>query len=521
MAMQIVESIPTIRSVTVEDELWIPIEEKAKEWKAKGLIGLQTPRLSNYPTFFTSLEDDGMDFIEAYGYDLLPWQEAIFRASLGRNEKDRWSARQVCLIVTRQQGKTELLEAREFFGLFGLNEKIFHTSQQAKTNTQAWQALTSKIDSYPDLEELVMRHKNGGEEVSIRLKKTAKNPEPGYVRYIARSPDSGRGFRDIDLVMCDEAYALTAAEIASLGPTQRANRNPQTWFTSSAGTEDSEILSGIRDAGIAHANDALLFAEWSLLEGEDPEDRSLWPLAQPSLGAPFCSIENLEAEFVQLPFVEFAREHMGMWDDPRVNSVIPFDAWEACKLEDLPNGEQPTVDVEWTVASVDVAPDRAWGSIALAGKRPDGRSHVEVIVQDKGVNWIVPTMQRLISSSNPPRAVALQAGAQAGAFYAELEQIGYKVHMLTPQEIAAATAKFYDDVVGGKLTHLDDDTLVKGLAGATKYPIGKIEMGGWGWLRKGTNVDITGIVACSYANRILTLESAEESLTKKKRYRMV
>ncbi|OYN81768.1 hypothetical protein [Mycolicibacterium sphagni] len=519
--MTVIESIPTQRPVESESQLWTPIDDKLTEWRSKGLVGDQKPRLSNYPTFFTSLEDDGMDFIEAYGYDLLPWQEALFRASLGRTPEDLWACRQVCLIIPRQQGKTELLEAREFYGLFGLNEKIFHTSQQAKTNTQAWQALTSRIDSYPDLEELVLPHKNGGEEVSIRLRKRDDNPEPGYVRYIARSPNSGRGFRDIDLVMCDEAYALSAAEIAALGPTQRANRNPQTWFTSSAGTEDSEILTGIRDAGIAHANEALLFAEWSLEEGADPSDRTLWPVAQPSLGAPFCTLRNLESEFVGLPFVEFAREHMGMWDDPRVNSVIPFDKWEDCKLEDLADGEQPSVEVLWTVACVDVAPDRAWASVALAGKRPDGKSHVEVIAADKGTNWIVPTMQRLISSATPPRAVALQAGAQAGAFYAELEQIGYKVHMLTPQEVAAATAKFYDDVVSEKLTHLDDETLVRGLAGATKYPIGKIEHGGWGWLRKGTSVDITGIVACSYANRILTLESAEETLTKKKRYRMV
>lgn len=509
--------------VTSEDELWTPIQPKLDDWQSRGLIGAQRPRLSNYPTFFTSLADDGMDFIETFGYDLLPWQEAFFRASLGQvivEGEELWSARQVALIITRQQGKTELLEAREFFGLFGLNEKIFHTSQQAKTNTQAWQALTSRIDSYPDLEDLVLPHKNGGEEVSIRLRKTDKNGDPGYVRYIARSPNSGRGFRNIDLVMCDEAYALSPAEIAALGPTQRANRNPQTWYTSSAGTEDSEILSKVREAGIAQADPSLLYGEWSLEEGADPTDRTLWPVAQPSLGAPFCTVRNLESEFTTLPFVEFAREHMGMWDDPRVNSVIPFDLWQECKIDDNADGSQPSVEVEWTVASVDVAPDRAWASIALAGKRPDGKSHVEVIYQDTGTNWIVPTMQRLISSANPPRAVALQAGAQAGAFYAELEQIGFKVHMLTPQEIAAATAKFYDDVVGAKLTHLDDESLIRGLAGATKYPIGKVEHGGWGWLRKGTAVDITGIVACSYANRILTLESVEETLTAKKRYRM-
>ncbi|ASW31438.1 terminase large subunit [Mycobacterium phage GuuelaD] len=524
MPMTVAEplSAEEVDQARLEAQVFADVADPSEKWPE--LTGNQKPRLSNYPTFFTSMADDGVDFVETFGYNLLPWQEALFRHSLGETVDGLWSARRVGLIVVRQQGKTELLEARELFGLFELNEKIFHTAQQAKTATLSWQTLRNRIENYPDLSELCMRPKNGGEETSIRLK---GDPKKGYldgerfVRYIARSPDSGRGFRDIDLVVCDEAYALSHAEWGSLGPTQRANRNPQTWFTSSAGTEDSEMLAKLRDQGIAQADPNLLFAEWSLPEGSDPTDRSLWPIAQASLGAPFCTLRNLEAEFMGMDFVEFAREHMGMWDDPRVNSVIPMDAWEACKLDDLPNGEQPQVEVEWTVACVDVAPDRAWASIALAGKRPDGRSHVEVLVADEGTNWIIPTMQRLISSSTPPRAVALQAGAQAGAFYAELEQIGYKVHMLTPQEVAAATAKFYDDVVSEKLTHLDDETLVRGLAGATKYPIGKIEHGGWGWLRKGTNVDITGIVACSYANRILTLESAEESMTKKKRYRMV
>ena len=488
------------------------------------LVGAQKPRLSNYPTFFTSMADDGMDFVETFGYSLLPWQEALFRHSLGETVDGLWSARRVGLIVVRQQGKTELLEARELFGLFELNEKIFHTAQQAKTATLSWQTLRNRIEMYPDLSDLCMRPKNGGEETSIRLT-AGKGYMDGerFVRYIARSPDSGRGFRDIDLVVCDEAYALSHTEWGSLGPTQRANRNPQTWFTSSAGTEDSEMLTKIRETGIAQADPDLLFAEWSLPEGADPTDRAVWPIAQASLGAPFCTVRNLEAEFMGMDFVEFAREHMGMWDDPRVNSVIPIDRWEAegTKLSDLADGSQPSVDVLWTVASVDIAPDRAWGSIALAGRRADGRSHVEVLCRDDGVQWIVPTMQRLISSSNPPRAVALQAGAQAGSLYAELEQVGFKVHMLTPQQIAQATSKFYDDVVGGSLTHLDDPSLIKGLSGATKYPIGKVELGGWGWLRKGTSVDITGIVACSYANLVLTLESAEETLTAKKRYRMV
>lgn len=496
------------------------------------LVGCQEPRLFSYPDtsfplYNTSLADDGMDLAEVMGYDLLPWQEDLIRRSLGMNERDRWLARDVMEVITRQQGKTVTLEVREAIGLFLKNERIFHTSQQAKTNSQAWLSLRNRIFAIPDLAELMEKPRNGGEEVSLK-RKTLKAGDPGgspgdeggFVRYIARSGDSGRGFTKIDLIVFDEAYALTDMELGALAPTQSASRNPQTWFVSSAGTEDSAVLARVREIGIQGADPKLLFAEWSLPEGADPGDRLLWPVAKPSLGADFCTVENLESDFMKMDFAEFAREHMGMWDDPRVNSVIPLDAWSACCLDDLPDGSQPHVDVSWTVAAVDVAPDRAWASVVLAGRRLDGRSHVEVVARDNGTQWVVPLMQRLMSSSMPPKAVALQAGGQAGAFHAELEQIGYKVYMLSPQEIAASTAQFYDDVTGGRLTHLDDESLVQGLAGAAKYPIGRVDLGGWGWLRRGTSVDITGVVACSYANRVLMLESTEQAATKKKRYRM-
>lgn len=499
-----------------------------------GLIGCQTPRLFNYPDtsfplYNSSLADDAVDLAELCGYELLPWQEELIRQAFGRDARARWVARDVLLVITRQQGKTFLLEIRELAGLFLLNERIFHTSQQAKTNTQSWLSLKNRIESVPDLADLIERPRNGGEEVSIKRRRLRNGDiggrageEGGFVRYISRNKDSGRGFTKIDLVVYDESYALTDVELGALAPTQRAARNPQTWFVSSAGTEDSEVLARIRDAGIQHIDPHLLFAEWSLAEGSDPTNRDLWPIAQPSLGAEFCQIENLQSDFVKMDLAEFAREHMGMWDDPRMNSVIDLDAWDARTEPDV-DGVPPEIPVDWIVAALDVAPDRSSWSATICGKRPDGRHHGEVVAHESGgTTGILPTFQKLRLSSQAPRAVAVQAGGRAGDFGPELEQIGFKVVYFGSREIANATGQLEDDVTGGKLSHLDDPFLFDGLAGATKYQIGGDEerSGGWGWLRKNSAVDITGIVAFSYANRLLTLESVEETLTKKKRHRM-
>lgn len=411
------------------------------------------------------------------------------------------------LIVTHN---TQLIEMRELVGLFLLNERIFHTSQQAKTNTQAWLSLTSKIDSIPDLAEEFLPHKNGGEEVSVRMR------SGGFVRYIARSPNSGRGFTEMDLVVYDEAYALSDPELGALNPTQSASRNPQTWYTSSAGTSSSEVLSRLREAGMAGVDPSLLYGEWSLPEGSDPTDRSLWPVAKPSLGSPFCSWRNLESDFLALSVPDFAREHLGMWDDPAMNSVIPFDAWDACTVEF--EGVSPIVGDR--VVCVDVGPQLEWGSIVGAGLDAEFRTHVEVVKNDVGVDWVLPTFKRMSVSQNRPVAVCVQAGSRASMFGPDLEQLGFKVVYFSQQEVARATSRFESDVFERALTHFDDPVLKSGLGGADKFSIGDPARGAWGWLRRSTSVDITGIVAASYANHLLTLVSVEQTLNAPKRYRM-
>lgn len=412
------------------------------------------------------------------------------------------------LMVTHN---TQLVEMRELVGLFLLNERIFHTSQQAKTNSQAWLSLTGKIDSIPDLADEFLPHKNGGEEVSVRLK------SGGFVRYIARSPNSGRGFTGMDLVVYDEAYALSDPELGALNPTQSAARNPQTWYTSSAGTDSSEVLSRLREAGVSGSDSSLLYGEWSLPEGSDPTDRSLWPVAKPSLGSPYCSWRNLEADFVSLSVPDFAREHLGMWDDPAMSSVIPFELWKACAVEF--EGVNPIVGDR--VVSLDVGPQLEWGSIVGAGFDEQGRSHVEVVKRGDGTDWVLSTFQKMFASDSRPIAVGVQAGGKAAMFGPELEQIGFRVVYLSQQEVARATARFETDVADGSLTHFDDPFLLQGLGGADKYRIGDPDRGGgWGWLRRSTSVDITGIAAASFANHLLTLVSVEQTLSAPRKYRM-
>lgn len=479
-----------------------------------GPIGYQTPRLEHYPTYFTSLGDDAIDLAGICGIDLLPWQEMVVRQSMGQNVDQTWSATSVLLIAPRQNGKNVCVYVRQLAGLFLLGERALQSAHEFDTCRDAFRELTAFISNSEELEdELILPHKTGAAEMSIRHK-----TNKGFIHYVARGKNAKRGRTKIDLMILDEAFALEDSMMGSLSPLQQASTNPQLWYTTSAGTEDSEVLVRVRERGkFLHTNPDpeanLMFAEWSCEEGSDPHDFENWKRSNPSLGVKgIAPVERLREDYTEkMALQQFAREHLGMWDDPAMNSIIDLAAWKNCTVEEAPD------DGLARALCVDVSPDRQRGSIAIAERWPDGRQHVEIVAADSGTAWILPTAQKLIASSNPPKVCVVQSGGNAGSFGPELEQIGFKLKYFGTTDIAHATMQFEDDIYGGKITHIDDPALLAGLAGASKYNIGNPDfVGAWGWLRKSTAIDITGIVACSYANRVLTLEGVEETLSVKK-----
>jgi hypothetical protein len=66
---------------------------------------------------------------------------------------------------------------------------------------------------------------------------------------------AGRGF-SADLLVLDEAMLLPEQALDAMLPTLAARKNPQVWFTSSAGTPDSAALWRIVKRGRAKARPA-------------------------------------------------------------------------------------------------------------------------------------------------------------------------------------------------------------------------------------------------------------------------
>lgn len=222
------------------------------------LLGSQVPRFQTVPRARSTAGPEAIECAASAGLLLDPWQELVLNGALGELPGGKWAAPEVGLIVPRQNGKGGILEARELAGLFIFGERlILHSAHEFKTAAEAFLRLKELIVNTPDLLSQVKRggiHTAHGEE-GIELKSGQR------IRFVARSTGSGRGFTG-DLIVLDEAYNLSSANMSALLPTIAAKSihgNPQIWYTSSAPLprQESDTLRRLCKRGRDGAREAM------------------------------------------------------------------------------------------------------------------------------------------------------------------------------------------------------------------------------------------------------------------------
>jgi hypothetical protein len=131
-------------------------------------IATTAPTFEAWPEGDETTGTDCLDLAAAYGVPLDGWQADIVRGVL-RESDGAWSASQVGLVVSRQNGKGQVLLALELFGLFELGEMILHTAHAVRTSSDAFRRLWGVIQSHADLAGRVRRHSQmvGAEYVEL------------------------------------------------------------------------------------------------------------------------------------------------------------------------------------------------------------------------------------------------------------------------------------------------------------------------------------------------------------------
>lgn len=208
--------------------------------------GTQVPRLCLLPpAAVTSAGTECIELAALAGLHLDPWQQFVLHGALGQRADGKWAALEVGLMVSRQNGKGGIIEARELGGLYLFGEQLItHSAHEFKTSQEAFRRVLALIEDTPDLDRRVARVRTSHGEEGIELKTRQR------LRFLARSRGSGRGFTG-DCTILDEAMILRDAAVAALFPTMSARPNPQVWYLGSAGDEGSEVLGRVRSRALA------------------------------------------------------------------------------------------------------------------------------------------------------------------------------------------------------------------------------------------------------------------------------
>jgi hypothetical protein len=406
------------------------------------------------------------------------------------------------LIVPRQNGKGAVLEALELAGLFLFGERlILHSAHEFKTCREAFLRTRDLIEGCDDLRKLCRKPSESHGEESINLLDGSR------LRFIARTNQSGRGFSPQRIVL-DEAQILSLSSVSALLPALSAQKNPQIWYTANPGdylVAPCDQLARIRRRGMAGTDPALAFFEWSIPHAEDRtlglamDDPKGWAVANPALGIRI-SHEQVANELRSIP-TKFAIERLGVGNWPFEQTgeqIIPAETWRSL----LDAGSQVLEPVAF---AVDMTPERSRVSVAVAGVRADGRTHVELTEHRGGTRWVRDELLRL-QSEHDSLGFWFDRRSPAGSMMGELQDAGVEVREMATADVVKACGSFVDAASEDRLRHIGQGPLDAALAAASKRKVGDA----WALDRSRSGADISPLVAVTNALHGFNVSSAAD-----------
>ena len=434
---------------------------------AVALLGVQEPRLSSIPEGDAVRGDRAVEFARFCGLTLYPWQEDLLRDMCRTDpESGLWSAREVAVVVARQNGKGEVLVARELAGIFLFGERlIYHTAHLMETALDAMQRLWDIISEHPDLmgwwgdefigEPSIMKS-NGKEALHF--------PSGQSVVFRTRTKKTGRG-RTIDLLIFDECYDLPTEVFAAMNSTTAAVENAQKVFISSPVNRwehmHGAIFSAKRWSGI-DGDPGILFKEWSMPEDSDPLDPEVWRVANPSLveRGPGVQLGEIRAAALSAAKSEelrnvFTVESLGSgrWcrrDDDEVERehVLDMEVWRSRTVT------APVVTGD-ACLGVDVAPGGEGVALVLAVRTASGVHLSLAPVAEFERETLVAAVSKTVTAMDP-LAVVMDPKGPSSTVLDLFRKSGVEPDELSWPKVVAATELLLTLFDEGSLTHDDD-----------------------------------------------------------------
>lgn len=423
------------------------------------------------------------------------WQDGAGRAILSKREDGKYAATVggVAMSIPRQVGKTYLLGAIVFALclLFPRTTVLWtaHRLKTAKETFRSMQSMARRRKIAPHVEQVF----TGSGEEAILFRNGSR------IMFGARETGFGRGFAKVDVEVFDEAQILTERALDDMLPAMNASPNALALFTGTPPRpiDPGEVFSRMRTEALEHGTEGVrvggtgVYIEFSADPDASPDDHEQQAKANPSFPhrTPLEAIQRMRKNLSEDSFL---REGMGIWDADSHNRVIDEESWN--KVAD-----PASMAVDRLTLAIDVPPERGVSSVSLAGQRPDGRWHVELDEQRKGVDWVIPWIKTRTTKN---RLHAVVCDEMSGLVEKRRDRhylIGTDILVTLAaaegRDMAIACAKFYDGVMDESVKHTDQPQVNEALSVARKRPLA----GGWAWNRKDTASDITPIVSQTLA----------------------
>lgn len=467
-------------------------------------VGSQTPRVSRFPAYEVSAAPEVIDLARRVGLVLDPWQCYVLTHGLGQSLGGEWTARKAGCWVPRQNGKGAIIEALELAWLFlpGMQQdQVIHSAHQHRTAMKAYVRMKRLVRNVPWLHRKVKQYRDTNGEQMLELR------DGRTLEYSTRSGKAVRGYSAPKIVL-DEAQYLTEEHNAAIGPATSAMPNLQMWFFGTPPTDPTAWAYDLRADGEA-GTPRLAWFDWGA--DVDLSDPVAVKAAQRDLGLAYGCNPALGIRILEETVIDEARpsglgekylmERLGVWlpRQRKGGGAISAEAWAA--LADP--GSRRVGDI---ALAVDMNPRRTHTSIALWGRRGDGRGHAELVDYRPGTAWVVQRLVELVERHSPV-AVALDARGPAGSLVDALEDAGItrpvdrdrphrgQLACPTSGEVAAACGQLLDAVTNGEFAHYPRQELARAAEGAVTRTIG--EASGFG--RLVSEVDIAPLIAVTLA----------------------
>lgn len=460
--------------------------------------------------------------------ELVPWQEwlAIHGMEIVGDFETGWSFRfrVIVALIARQQGKSLFAELIALFFLYVLGvDLVLGTAQNIDTAEEVWDAAIERAEANPEMAAMIdrVRRVNGGK--SLELNNGSK------YKIVAATRQGARGKRG-DLIIMDELREQRNWDgWSAISKTMMARPNAMLWGFSNAGDASSVVLRHLRMTahldlgdpdGIAAAvlsklpepdeglsDDSLAIFEWSAEPDCPVDDLDGIAQANPSLGYGFVGMRAIRSALKTDPEPVFRTECLCQWVEAVARAPFPDGMWEA-GIDDESH-EAADAELFW---GMDMGADRTKTALAFVGRRDDGSWHGEVEAYEGSFDRLLALITK--NAAREPMTIALQGrGAPISSRIEELQRIdGVTVVLCEGRDVGAWTGRFYDAVCAAEngstpLWHITQPALDYAAQIAQTRPLGD---SAWSWDRKGSDSDISPLVALTMAFGLATGGATEK-----------